>query len=211
VQVAAPAIALGLAILGTIRAWRRFPLEALLLVVPVVGTTGVLFALRSFVAGRFLSFLVIPLLILVAEATATLYELGRGRPRLQAGINLAFVTVGVILTLSFVVHTRPVVLLPRENFKEMAAAVQAYPSWPVVSNSTRNTGIAYYVDREVEFITNDDALQSRLCRPGPFIFIHHPLKAPKVDLQCLDRSGVRKERFKQRARGFWIDVWIVER
>jgi hypothetical protein len=210
VQIVAPAIAFCLAFLGVIRIWRRSSKEALFIVVPVLGSTATLFALQLFVAGRFLSFLVIPLLLLMAEGVAAVSDSAFRRPRLRTSIRTALATVCFILVFSFVVQSKRLLTLPRENFKDMATFVQAYSSWPVISNSVRGVGIDYYLKREVEFIKSPETLVDRLCTtPGPLIFIHHRPHAPKIDLRCLERDGVEKVRFKGHTRGSSIDVWIV--
>jgi hypothetical protein len=210
VQVVAPLVSICLAVLGVIRVWRRSPKEALFIVVPVFCSTAMLFAFQLFVADRFVSFLVVPLLVLVAEAPAAVADSVHHRRLLSPCIRAALVAVALIFVYSFVVQSQKLFFLPRENFKDMATYARAFSSLPVISNSVREAGIQYYLDREVEFVRSPDELIHRLCtETEPLIFIHHPTRAPKLNLGCLERSGASKSRFKGRTRASWIDVWIL--
>jgi hypothetical protein len=215
-SVAAFIVGAFLVVLG-IRRFARVgsPLQAATLWVPVFGTYFVLTAARVWVMDRFVSFLFLPFLALLAagivEAAAGALAIVRDE-RISSWARVLVGVMGLILGLVVIARTVPEVDLrmtrPREALKDVGALVNDLDG-PVLTNSRRSFGLDYYIDRPLEVLSNEE-LEARVCNPteGPVVVIDHPLLQERaLDTSCLEQMGLHRERFLQLIRGGWIDVW----
>jgi hypothetical protein len=191
------------------------------LVVPVVGTYGVLTIGRFFVAERFASFLLPYVVVLLALGAVEAWHLAR---RLLPTAWLATLVAIVVAVPFALVGTRHVVQhvnllarFPYENTKQVGLIANNVDADAIITNSRRPEGLLYYVGDELRVVEDQDVLDDAICtRPAPFVFIDHqsPRFHPEPDLRCLaDRGAVRVRVPQQRSsavgnRGVY-EVWLV--
>lgn len=208
------AIAAGLAVAGLVTLARSgASMVGALLAVPVLFMYTVLTVARFSVEPRFASFLLFHVIVLAAAGVVGLIALfPTSLPR-----GLAIGT-GVVAGLLIVVHaarlTDAVHELPRENFKRAAEIARSDGSSPILTDSTRPTGLQYYLGVDGVTPLPAKALQGWFCSRGRrFTYIEHPFRAageePPPDLSCLRRRHARMTRVLQRDRGGHIDVWVL--
>jgi hypothetical protein len=212
----------GLAMAGALRLalTGRLDLGAVL-AVPVLFTYLVLTIGRLYYVPRFTSFLLLPLLALIATALATPIErLGeRSRARVVAGLAAAVIAaVAVLGSVRIIQISDARAELPIENFKQVAKVVDGAGMSRVVTNSKRPEGLQYYVGGDRVEVLERAALRRTLCRDGPpFAFIDHPLgfevgaEAPSTSgTVCVEKRGATLIEVPQRGdRGDTVNVWLV--
>lgn len=189
--------------------WRRHQrLLLLVLVLPVLGTYTVLAGMGAWAADRHVSYLSVPLFVLVGLGVRGARELIA--LRLHTGMYLVFAALLSWIVVSFYPVADQVVHVPMEAFKEVASTVSQHGAQRTVTNSVRPEGLEYYLPGQLEVMSSED-LQRLFCGLATnYTFIHHPVLAPDVDTACLAAKGSHPVRFTQRGRGRWIDVWFVD-
>jgi hypothetical protein len=214
----------GLAMAGGLRLalTGRLDLGALL-AVPVLFTYLVLTIARLYYVPRFTSFLLLPLLALIATALATPFERLGERSSLRPVAALAAAAIAVVAVLGTV---RIVQIadaraeLPIENFEQVAEVVDGAGMRRVVTNSKRPEGLRYYVGRDRVEVLEGAALRRTICRDAaPFAFIDHPFgpevgaEAPSTSgMGCLEKRGATLIEVPQQPdRGDTLNVWLVPR
>jgi hypothetical protein len=183
--------------------------SALVLVGPPVVTVIVLWATDAFVIPRYLSYLLVPLFVLVATGMSALVARWRSRP--AATIVLAGVVALALLAGRFASLAPDVVRLPREANREAAEAILARepPRRIVVAHMRNPRNLRHYLGRPVVRLP-PDALAAAVCeRPRPVAYVLQPFGIEPAEIPCLERDGVQHDRFAQYARGGEIDVWLV--
>jgi hypothetical protein len=204
------AVAIGLALILSASPLLRDARTAAVLGTGVAVTIVLTWATRTSVAPRFFSFLLVPMFMLLASGAAA--AIARfavsGRP-----IVRTLVAVGVIgyAGLAFVDHMDRIARLPREAVREAAEHIRATApaATPVFTYVPYPHDLEYYLGRPVDAaLTPAGAV--RVCdQPEPAIFVSQPWVLRPVSIPCLEREGVRHQRFAQYARGGRIDVWLV--
>jgi hypothetical protein len=193
-------------------------LQAATLWVPVFASYLVLTVTRVWVMDRFVSFLVLPLLALIAagivEGTAGAVAIVRDE-RVASWARVLVGVAGLVLGLAVIGRTLPAVELrttrPQEALMDVGALVNDLDG-PVLTNSRRPFGLDYYIDRPLEVLANNE-LEARICASdqGPLVVIDHPLlQSRALDTSCLEKLGFHRERFLQLIRGGFIDVWEAD-
>ena len=166
-------------------------------------------AVRFFVVPRFFSYLLVPILVLVAlGARRILCETSSARwvvARQCLGVVFAFaacVFVGVAWTF---------VAMPREAVREAAGAIkQADPAGniPVLGDVHYPRTFSYYLPPTIRL----QAVRSygRICSPHPrgLIFVYQPYRPGKPNTSCLVRQGAVLQHFAQWSHGP-LDVWVL--
>jgi hypothetical protein len=199
---------------GALILWRSHErMLTALLVVPVLFTYLMLTIGRFYVEPRFGSFLVFHMFVLAAAAVVGLIQWipnRRGRTLVAASAGAG---VGVVVAHGVVAANR-LHELPRENFKEAAAVVHRHGAVRVLTDSTRPTGLTYYLgDRNVIVLPPAQLEQAFCTSHPPLTYIEHPFrgtldpKPPRLD--CLRRRGATRVRVPQRDRGGHLDVWVL--
>jgi hypothetical protein len=182
------------------------------LVSGVLGTYVVLWLARLYVETRFLSYLLVPILVLIAVGASRLVRaLPASRPLVRlAGTALiagGVVWLGAVFVTSGLLATR----YPFEAYKGAAAAVEKLPpNAVVVANLPHPDDLRYYLDRPIVTLPAG-RLEHAVCRPTRtgLIYVEQPFRTPHIDLSCLRRVGATRERLVQYTRGDRIDVWFV--
>jgi len=181
--------------------------SALILCSGVVATVVVLWLARAYVIPRYVSFLLVPLFVLLASGGASVLARVTTRPALVRTV-VCVAAVGV-LAVRFVAIAPDVVRLPREAGRDAAQIIDAQTprTTPVFAYMHLTESLSFYLDRPLHRVGASTA--SRVCDHTPAVYVVEPFnfEPPRVD--CLDRPGVRHYRFRQYARGNEIDVWLV--
>jgi hypothetical protein len=188
----------------------RHRLSALVLVSGTVASVVVFWATRTNVAPRFFSFLLVPLFILLATGAAASFSrfATSGRPLVR---TVLAVCVIAFAGLAFVQHVDEIARLPREAVREAAEHIRASvpASTPVVAYIPYPHDLEHYLGRPVTgALTPAEALRVCELERGA-VYVSQPWILEPVSVPCLDRAGVRHDRFEQYARGGRIDVWSI--
>jgi hypothetical protein len=206
VLVFVPALVIGIRVVS-----RRSRAAAGTMISGVVGTYLVLWVGRFFVEDRFVSYLLVPLFVLVGVGVAGLVRaLGRRRSHVRIfGTALLVLGAGWIcatLLSNGLLATR----YPLEAYKNAAAAIDArLPGATVVANLPHPDDLRYYLRRPIVTVPAT-RLEAVVCRTPPhgLIYVEQPFRTPPIDLACLRRAGATHQRFVQYTRGDRIDVWF---
>jgi hypothetical protein len=195
--------------IGLARLWRRSRVEAAVFILPVAFTLVVLTLLQLFVVQRFISYLVIPVLVGLSIGCALVIEWLMLKSRAAApAVGATFLLAALLLASSVLPTYGRAIAIPKEAFKEVGSALRGAQG-RVLSNTLRPTGLAYYVDARVEVVPNEELTALSCTLPPPFTVIEHPFLNEPLDLRCLQRRGGERTRFLQSERGDYIDVWRV--
>ena len=179
------------------------------LVAPVVGTFASLALIGAWAADRHISYLSVPLFVLMALGAGGLVRMTQGKVKSVLLVSIAGVAIWSVV--SFYPVADNLIRVPHEAFQDVAKAVNERAPQAVVSNSVRPEGLRYYLAVPLETMSAD-SLEELFCGPTTgYVFIDHPFKAPVVDTQCLEGKGAERARFEQRGRGERIDAWFVDR
>jgi hypothetical protein len=173
----------------------------------VAATVVVLWLGRAYVIPRYLSFLVVPLFVLLASGGAVL--LGRVTYRPAILRTIVCVVAVAVLAVRFVLIAPDVVRLPREAGRDAAdfIDVNAPVTTPVFAYMHLPETLSFYLDRPLRIVRASTA--SRVCEHGAVVYVVEPFTFQAPDLPCLSRPGAQLHRFRQYARGGEIDVWLV--
>ncbi len=181
---------------------------ALVLSSGAVSTVVVLWIAQAYVIPRYLSYLLVPLFILVATGAASIF--GRVAHRSAAlGATVCLVVI-VVLAARFALIAPDVVGLPREANRDAAAVVEARASPTTVLAYMRNPqNLAFYLDRPVEEVEAPEVAAVVCGQPSAVFYVTQPFGLEDVSVPCLERPGARHDRFRQYARGDEMNVWFV--
>jgi hypothetical protein len=173
-----------------------------------VATILVLWITQTYVVPRYLSFLLVPLFILLASGMGEVLGRLRDRPMLFRTL-ISFLILG-ILCIRFLLVAPDITRLPREAHRDAATIIErSVPAdVPVLAYLHNPTDLAYYLDRPYETLNARDAAL-RICGgDGRLVYVTQPFSIKPVDVPCLARQGVRHYRFRQYTRGE-MNVWLV--
>jgi hypothetical protein len=173
-----------------------------------VATIVVLWIARAYVIPRYLSYLLVPLFILVATGAASLL---RGRSRTAIVPTVAVLVTAVVLTIRFGSLAPDVMRLPREANRDAAEAVISSepPRITVIAHARNPRNIEHYLGRPVTRL-EPDAIPAAVCAHArPIAYVLQPFAIEPVDVPCLTRPGVVRRHFEQYTRGDETTVWIV--
>ena len=186
----------------------RDPRTALVLAAPPVATTFALWATDTRIAPRFLSFLLVPLFMLVATGVSSAFT-GTRTPGRSVVSVVALVVLGLFAVRAAEL-VPDVVRLPREAHRDAAHLIEerAEPEARVFVLAHQPDDLAHYLDRPASVVDGDAAKQ--VCQPvGPAVFVLQPYRVAPVQLPCLHETGVRRYSFRQSTRGDAILVWFL--
>ena len=208
VRAALPIVCVLLAGLGAWRLARRSEVAVLaLLLVPIIATYVVLTAGRFFFRPRYGSFLLIPLVVLLAIGILEIWELVRHRGVFVRAVAITTATALLLIGAHNVVQRAR--QLPSENFKLVGQVVLESEIRDVVTNSDTPTGLSYYLGRQRVRVLQAEALSRLFCAAeGPLVFIDHNNGSPDPDLACLESRGAVRIHVPQSRRGS-LDVWFL--
>ena len=181
---------------------------ALVLASGVVATILVLWLGRAYIVPRYLSYLLVPLLVVLATGMAAIFERLSSRPAIVR--TVASIVVLGLLAARFVVLAPEVTRHPREAYKDAAAVIERAGPVPVLAYVRNPDGLEYYLERPVRHLRQVDEVVASVCgSPEAVAYVMQPFALASVDVPCLTRAGVRHHRFEQYARGDEMDVWLV--
>lgn len=181
---------------------------ALILGAGAVATLVCLWVSRLYLQPRFVSYLLVPLFIVLANGTATVIPSVARKPRPRALIAASTI---IFATAAFVGAAANLMRLPAEAWKDAASAVTMLSpqGQPVLAYVSKPLSLDYYLDAEIRTLTADE-VASRVCAGGrALIYVTQPYDIEPVDVPCLARAGVRHVRLRQHSRGGEINVWLV--
>lgn len=183
---------------------------ALILLAGPITSILVLWITQTRTAPRFLSFLLVPLLMLLASGTATIFRTATTgvRPPVRAVAALAV----LVFTISqFVDVVDDVTSLPREATREAARVIDALaPSrTPVIAYVPYAWDIEYYLGRSIDHPRTPHAALRVCDHMHDVIYVAQPWVVQPVQVPCTQRRGVRHVRLRQYARGGSIDIWLI--
>ncbi len=176
----------------------------------VVSTIVALWLMQTLVAPRFFSFLLVPLLILLASGIAPILARFATTRRLGVRTVIAVTTLGLVALISAPLLAK-ITRLPRESTQEVAATIRAIapPSAPVFAHMPYPRDLEFYLGRSVER-PRTPAQARRVCdEPRSAVFVAHPWLLRPVTIHCTQRKGARHFRFRQYARGEEINLWFI--
>ena len=176
----------------------------------VVATVVTLWLTQSHVAPRFFSFLLVPLLILLASGIAEILARFATTRRPVFRTLVALTTLGLVALIS-APYMEKVTRLPRESTRDAAATIRALapPSAPVFAYVPYPRDLEFYLGRRVESPRTPDEARRVCDAPREAVLVTQPWIFPPATIPCTQRRGVRHYRFEQYARGEHIDVWFV--
>jgi hypothetical protein len=183
---------------------------ALVLASGVVATILVLWLGQAYIVPRYLSYLLVPLFVLLATGMASIFERLASRPAVVR--TVASIVVLGLLAVRFVVLAPEVVREPREAYKDAAAVIQREGPVTVLAYVRNPEGLEYYLKRPVRHLRAADDIVASVCRsPEVVAYVMQPFTLATVEVPCLNRAGVQHYRFEQYARGGEMNVWLVPR
>jgi hypothetical protein len=202
-----PLVLLALLIIGS-SALMREKRTALLMTSGVVATIVVLWFAQAYVIPRYLSFLLVPLFVLLATGMAEIFARLRQRPAVIRTVA-SLVVIGV-LAIHFATIAPDVMRLPREANADAAAVIlSGSPKIPVLAYMRNPRNLEYYLGRPVRSLDPSE-VAGRVCRSRTTVFyVMQPFGIKAVNVPCLTRNGVQHHRFEQYARGDEMNVWLV--
>jgi hypothetical protein len=200
-------------VLGLSRARREMPHLDSVVGAPVAFTFLALTLGGAFVEERFVSYLLVPILITAAFGLRALVA---PRPGLRWTITASY--AGSMLVIFVVVFARASVQharMPQEANREAAraiAAALAHARRPVIFNTEDPRDILYYLPGRVPVVdSGPDTLGRVICsqhlRTTGLIFVQQPFGVDLVDTSCLARRGATIRVFRQWGRGLRISIW----
>jgi hypothetical protein len=157
------------------------------------------------VVPRFVSYLLVPLLMLLATGIARLAREGV-RFRL---LRSAAAVVVVLLAVAGFAAAGDVLRWPREAWRDAAAVVDNATPSPavVVVHAYQPDSIAFYSRTPV--VTSPEPGEAACVDRRGVALVVSLWRQPSIAIPCKERPGVRHMRLSQYARGGFIDVWLI--
>lgn len=174
-----------------------------------IATVVALWLAQAYVIPRYLSYLLVPLFVLLATGMASLLRRTRSQPahiRTVGGI----VVIG-LLAIHFATLAPDVIRLPREANRDVAEIVLARepPGIEVLAYMRNPRNLEHYLGRPAVMLVSEE-VSARVCASSEHIaYVTQPFGIPVVEVPCLTRAGVEHYHFEQYARGDEMNVWFV--
>jgi hypothetical protein len=182
---------------------------ALVLCAPVLATVGVLFLARAYVLPRYVSFLLVPMFILLSSGASSLLPPRTGRPAIIRGV--ACLAVFTVLLGGFAATAPAVIEVPREANRDVAALVESRTpvATPIYASIRDPFRLDFYLDRPFQVLRASE-VADRVCRSdSPVVYVAEPWAMPRIAPPCLARNDAAHYRFKQYTRGGEMNVWFI--
>ncbi len=186
----------------------RNRVSALVLYSGPVVTVVTLWIANAYVIPRYLSYLLVPLLVLTATGAAT--AIRRGRELRAAATALVCLVVVGLMTVRFFVLAPDVVALPREANRDAADVIgEQDPATKVFAYMRNPQNVEFYLGRPVVDLETEQVVSTVCSQPAPVFYVMQPFSVEDIDVPWLRRPGVEHRRFAQYARGDEMNVWLV--
>jgi hypothetical protein len=184
--------------------------DALVLCAGAVTTVATVWFTQTYAVPRFFSFLLVPLLMLLATGVANVLEqmVERRRAGVRSVVAVGLVGVAVLLAAP---NMWRMATLPSDAARDVAAAIRedAGPSTPVFAYVPYPHDIEYFLGRRVHLVRKPAQLAAMCSSPNDTVFVSHLWLLPAVEVGCTARPGTRHVTFRQYARTGRIDVWFI--
>jgi hypothetical protein len=184
--------------------------SALVLCAGVVATVIAFWITGTHVVPRFLSFLLVPLFILMATGCASILERLFTKPaRVRTAVLLVVLAV-VAATSAPLLASVP--LARRDSLREAAALIreQAPISARVYAYMPYSADLAFHLGRPVDQVARSADTAVVCGERTTTVLVAQPWFWPPTTVPpCAARRGTRHYRFDQYARGETTDVWII--
>jgi hypothetical protein len=183
---------------------------ALILCSGPFATVVVFWLVQAYYWPRYLSFLAVPMFVLLSTGAAAVLEQMTTRPAIVR--TLVCVVAICALVVNFATVAPEVVRLPRQANRDAVELVRArsQTTTPVLAYMTGPRSIAYYLQRPVHNLDGTDVAKGVCSQSHPVAYIMEPFGVDPVDVPCLrERRGVVHHRFEQYAGGHQMNVWFV--
>jgi hypothetical protein len=183
--------------------------SALVLGSGIVATVIGFWATGTYVVPRFLSFLLVPLFMLVATGSASLLA-GLHKRRVGVRIVIVAVTFAGIASLSIPLLI-DVSRLPRDSTRDAALSINNLvpAATPVYAHVPYPLDLAFHLERPVNGVWSAAEAVEVCSSDLVAVYVDQPFLVPEADVPCTRRDGARHHRFEQYARGHEINVWII--
>ena len=181
--------------------------SALVLCSGVVTTVVAAWVTGAELVPRFFSFLLVPLLVLVATgAAASIVAATRHKARFTVAVAI-LLFASVVFTSSVSTVAR----FPRESLAAVATFIQreAPNSTRVYAYVPYPADLVFHLGRRVEQPRTPGAAATACRQRRPVFFVEQRWLMASVDLPCLIRPGVQHRTFRQYARGGRIELWWI--
>jgi hypothetical protein len=174
-----------------------------------VATIAVLWVTQAFYWPRYLSYLAVPLFVLLASGASEVFKRLPTRPAIVR--TVVCVVAICYLAINFVSVAPEVVGQPRQANRDAARLIDARSpaTTPVLTYMTGPRSIAFYLGRPVQNLDGTDVAAEVCGRRVPVVYVMEPFGVEPVDVPCLTRPGVTHVRFRQYAGGHQMNVWFV--
>ena len=208
-------IAFPVLVIGLVRVRRGMPALAAITVAPVAFTFLALTVGDFFVDERFVSFLLVPILVVAAFGLAALLT---PRPGLLGLVGAAYTgSLVMISVFVFAVVSVQHVRQPHEANREAAnavAAALAQAERPVILNTPYPEDVLHYLPGPLPMVvvapkTLGAFICSRHVEQTGLVFVQQPYEIDVADTSCLARRGATVRVFRQWDRGLRISVWTL--
>ena len=187
--------------------------SALILCAGPIATIVFLWATQAYVVPRYLSYLLVPLFVLLASGAASIFGRLVTRPAI---VRTLVCVVGIaLLAVNFTSVAGDLVRLPREANRDAADVIEARAPQgaPVLAYIHVPQGnppsLQFYLDRRVHVLMRSQVV-GRVCNESePVVYVTQPFRLRGIEVRCLSRPGTEHYSLRQYARGGEISVWIV--
>lgn len=178
------------------------------LFVPVLLTYAALSAGRFYVTTRFVSFLLVNVLLLAAIGLGGLLALIRRVPHGRAFAALALLALVTVGLRNAIAAGQEAAALPLEDAKLVGQVVRGSGVDLVLSNTDRPPVLEHYLPGLL--VAGPEGLETLFCEVTvPFAYVDHDNgTSPDPDTACLDGRVAARVRVEQRTRGSFV-VWLV--
>jgi hypothetical protein len=183
--------------------------SALVACLGVLATVVAFWATGTYVVPRFLSFLLVPLFVLVATGSAAI--LGRVRSRPETLRTVAAMTMLAAIAVLSVPRLVEVLRRPRDSTSAAAMTIRSLvpASTPVFAHVPYPNDLEFHLGRSVVPIRTEADARRVCAARTPAVYVDQPYLVGGVTVACTDLPHARHYRFEQYARGDEIDVWII--
>ena len=164
-------------------------------------------ATRLYLAPRFVSYLLVPLFMLLATGAARALQPNGDRPGARALIAMTTIAVSAA---AFVGAASQLLRFPTEAWKDAAVAIEAseWSGRPVLAYTSRPQGLRYYLRAPVIQL-EPSQVASSVCQPKhAVVYVDNSFETVPVEVPCLRRDGVRHIRLQQHSYGGETNVWL---
>jgi hypothetical protein len=185
--------------------------RASLLLAGLAATFLVVWVARLYVAQRFVSYLLVPALIVLVTGGVTLVERARARgPVVRVPVTAVAVLAVGLMAYVFWLHASVESRYPREAHREAASFIRTNATGArVAAYMAQPEDLEYYLARSVMQLERPGDVTRVVCdrHRDALVLVVQIYQREQLTGECL--QGGRHERFRQYARGGAIDIWIL--